>query len=128
MAFISETAVFLYLGFSVFVYHQKFNFIFTISSIVINFQEISITNFPKLWCLLGRAANIFPLAWLCNKLPSTLSVDISMKNQIVMWFSGLRGAIAFVLCLDFPVATSEVVTSTLTIVLATICLLGNYFF
>ncbi len=42
-----------------------------------------------------------------------------------MWFSGLRGAIAFVLCLQFPVATQSVVTGTLAIVLLTISVLGG---
>ena len=42
LAFVSETAVFLYLGFSVFIYHQKLNITFTLMAIVRVFCEISL--------------------------------------------------------------------------------------
>lgn len=37
-------------------------------------------------CLLGRAANIFPLALLCNKFREH---KITRKMMFIMWFSGM---------------------------------------
>lgn len=37
-------------------------------------------------CLLGRAANIFPLALLCNKFREH---KITKKMMFIMWFSGM---------------------------------------
>lgn len=60
-----------------------------------------------------RAANIFPLSFLVNEYRG--EAKISAKNQFIMWFSGLRGAIAFALSLNFPGSnetTRRVVIST----------------
>ena len=51
------------------------------------------------FCLAARAAHIFPLSFLANlgrrrKIP--------FKMQVVIWFSGLRGAIAFALAQNIP--------------------------
>jgi sodium/hydrogen exchanger 8 len=51
--------------------------------------------------LLGRAFNIFPLAAVVNlRRPGLLSG----RMQFIMWFSGLRGAIAFALAIHLPIA------------------------
>ena len=76
-------------------------------------------------CLLGRACNIFPLSILLNYFREH---KITKKMQFVMWFSGLRGAIAFALALnlDLPEETRHViVTSTLILVLFTTLVLGG---
>ena len=47
-------------------------------------------------CLIGRAVNIFPLSFIaniCRERPN----KITPKRQAVLWFVGLRGAIAFAL-------------------------------
>lgn len=47
-------------------------------------------------CLVGRALNIFPLSFLANVCRER-SQKITAKTQAVLWFAGLRGAIAFAL-------------------------------
>lgn len=47
-----------------------------------------------IYCLIGRVANIFPLSYLAN---FGRKQKIPFKMQVVMWFAGLRGAIAFAL-------------------------------
>ncbi|KAG7171154.1 Sodium/hydrogen exchanger 8-like [Homarus americanus] len=76
-------------------------------------------------CLLGRAFNIFPLSWLVNKFRDH---QINYKMMFIMWFSGLRGAIAYALALHLEFSDEKrhvIVTTTLTIVLFTIFCLGG---
>ena len=47
-------------------------------------------------CLIGRAINIFPLSFIANFCRER-SNKITGKTQVVLWFAGLRGAIAFAL-------------------------------
>jgi NhaP-type Na+/H+ or K+/H+ antiporter len=47
--------------------------------------------------LFARAVNVFPLAQLVNCRRRT-ERHISFGFQTIMWFAGLRGAIAFALC------------------------------
>lgn len=63
------------------------------------------TLLAALFCLAARAAHVFPLAFLANwgrrrKIP--------LKMQVVMWFAGLRGAIAFALAQNMPGALAFV--------------------
>ena len=71
-------------------------------------------------CLLSRAANIFPLSALSNM---KRKIKISFNMQIMMFFSGLRGAIAFALALNLNTPNADlIITTTLTIViLTTVC-------
>ena len=76
-------------------------------------------------CLLGRAANIFPLALLVNRFREH---QITRKMMFIMWFSGLRGAVSYALSLhlDFSDETRHVIiTTTLIIVLFTTLILGG---
>jgi len=74
-------------------------------------------------CLLGRALNIYPLTFFVNKYRKT---QIDGKMQFIMFFSGLRGAIAFALALNVPSAHSNLmVTTTLAVVLFTIIVFGG---
>lgn len=112
ISFIAETCVFAYLGLAIF----SFNGLIFKPALVI-------------WCialvLLGRAFNIFPLSFIANFFREH---KITRKNQFIMWFSGLRGAIAFALCLHLEFSTEKkfvLVTNTLIVVLfTTICLGG----
>jgi NhaP-type Na+/H+ or K+/H+ antiporter len=76
-------------------------------------------------CLLGRAANIFPLSYLCNQFRT---VKITGTSQTVMWFAGLRGAIAFALALNlkgyYPHYQS-IITMTLVVILFTVFIFGG---
>lgn len=75
-------------------------------------------------CLLGRLLNIFPLAGWLNW---TSSVKITLKMQCIMWFSGLRGAIAFALAIrnTSTPAHQTILTATLVVVLITVVFFGG---
>ncbi|CAL1539369.1 unnamed protein product [Lymnaea stagnalis] len=111
IAFIAETCVFAYLGLAIFSFKVFVKPAFTIWSIVL--------------ILIGRAFNIFPLSFLMNFFREH---KITRKNQFIMWFSGLRGAVAFALSLHMELKddTHQVlITTTLIIVLFTIVFLGG---
>lgn len=111
LSFIAETCVFAYLGLAIFSFKHIFKPSLVISSI--------------LMCLLGRACNIFPLSILLNYFREH---KITRKMQFIMWFSGLRGAIAFALSLNLDIDNETrhvIVTSTLILVLFTTLVLGG---
>lgn len=74
LSFIAETCIFAYLGLAIFSFDHRCELALVIWSIIL--------------CLIGRACNIFPLAWVANKFREH---KITNKMQFVMWFSGLRG-------------------------------------
>jgi sodium/hydrogen exchanger 8 len=105
LAFISESLVFLYLGVSVFQ---------TFTPLVWDYKLILITMGL---CLLGRAVNIFPLSFVANFWRKQ---KIAGKHQFFLWFSGLRGAMAFAMAINFPGQYRPyVAATTLAIVLFT---------
>ncbi|MCL4127860.1 UNVERIFIED_CONTAM: hypothetical protein GTU68_052771 [Idotea baltica] len=111
MALIAECTVFIYLGLAIFSFRHQFHPALVIWSIVL--------------CLLGRAVNIFPLSWVVNKFRDH---RITSKMMFIMWFSGLRGAIAYALSLHLEFDDEKrhvIVTTTLIIVLFTIFVLGG---
>jgi NhaP-type Na+/H+ or K+/H+ antiporter len=78
-------------------------------------------------CLVGRALNIFPLSWLANLCRTKRSNKISGKMQVVLWFAGLRGAIAFALSENMPGPHKDVyATATLTICIVTTVFCGGF--
>ena len=105
-AFICETSIFSYLGLAIFSFKHQVEWALVIWSIAL--------------CLIGRAANIFPLTWMVNKFRAT---KITSKMSFIMWFSGLRGAISYALSLHLEYSKEEtrrvVITTTLIIVLFT---------
>lgn len=112
LAFIAETCVFAYLGLAIFSFKHQVELSFVIWSVVL--------------CLIGRACNIFPLAYLVNKFREH---KINSKMQFIMWFSGLRGAISYALSLHLHFDSQEkrhvIITTTLIIVLFTTLVLGG---
>jgi len=73
-------------------------------------------------CIVSRAANIFPLSALVNVRRSN---KISFKMQIMIFFSSLRGAIAFALALNINTKHSDlIITTTLSIVIITTVFCG----
>ncbi|XP_065184878.1 sodium/hydrogen exchanger 8-like isoform X2 [Sycon ciliatum] len=111
IAFMAETCVFAYLGMAIFSFKHTFHAPLIIWIIFL--------------CFVGRALNIFPLSALANLFRQ---VTIDRKMQCIMWFSGLRGAIAFALALTLDFSEekrSVLVSTTLVIVLFTILFLGS---
>jgi len=114
LATVTETIVFLYMGMGVFTGKFKnWNIVFAILAF--------------LFCVIGRAANIFPLSWLANRSRKRASERITWKMQLVLWFAGLRGAIAFALAENMPGPNRETYASaTLTICFVTTVICGGF--
>jgi len=111
LAFVCETSIFIYLGLGIFSFPHR--------------VELSLVVWSLVLILVGRALNIFPLSMLCNKFRSH---QITKRMMVIMWFSGLRGAIAYALCLhlEFDDEIRKVlVTTTLIVVLFTTIVLGG---
>jgi sodium/hydrogen exchanger 8 len=109
---IAETAVFLYMGMGVFTGRfENYDVWFSIIALV--------------FCFVGRMCNIFPLSWLANRCRSGRK-QITGPMQCVLWFAGLRGAIAFALAMNMPGPNGEVyATATLSICIFTTVVCGS---
>jgi len=100
--FLCENFIFSYIGVSMFTFSRhKFNFIFIFGAFIA--------------IIIARAANIYPLSFLLNlgrrkKIPA--------KFQHMMWFSGLRGALAFGLAMKNTVSTARQMFLTTTSLIA----------
>jgi len=138
LAHLAESAIFLELGLSLFglpsgVAHVKFIF------------------WAFIACLLGRALNVYPISFFYNrylgKKVATLSgpndaplvddamasriraeKEVDMKTSHMLWFSGLRGAVAYACAKTFPDALgnrSSFVSITMWIILLTVFVFGS---
>ena len=91
-------------------------------------------------CLLSRGVSVFPLAAFANAFRSP-EKRIRIHEQAVIWFSGLRGAIALALAVEFPTAADvqgmpgegnfcyqreHVVACTIMVVMCTVFVLGGF--
>lgn len=87
--------------------------------------DLTFSILAFLACLIGRALNIFPLSWLANLCRKRSK--ISGKMQVVLWFAGLRGAMAFALSQNMPGPHKDVyATATLTICIVTTVFCGGF--
>lgn len=105
--------MFAYLGLAIFSFHLK--------------VELSLIVWSIVLCLLGRALNIYPLSYLVNYFREA-EHKISPRMMFIMWFSGLRGTIAYALALHLDFEEEKrraIITTTLFIVLFTIIILGG---
>eukprot|EP00993_Chasmostoma_nieuportense_P000308 NODE_1285_length_1566_cov_64.582349_g1214_i0.p1 GENE.NODE_1285_length_1566_cov_64.582349_g1214_i0~~NODE_1285_length_1566_cov_64.582349_g1214_i0.p1 ORF type:complete len:414 (-),score=106.99 NODE_1285_length_1566_cov_64.582349_g1214_i0:17-1258(-) len=125
-ASLTETFVFVYLGLSLFTFPTDFNA-----------PQITLLFLALLILLFSRACNIIPGSLLVNRLTRK---NVSPKFQLVLWCSGLRGAVAFALAVHqweekaFPDNNDSTVILTITLMLSVItvvvfgggvtCLLG----
>ena len=109
-----ETIVFLYMGMGVFTGRFK------------NW-DVMFAFIGLLFCLIGRALNIFPISWIANCCRQRGENKISIKMQCVMWFAGLRGAFAFALSMNMPGPNSDTYSAaTLFICMFTTIVCGGY--
>jgi sodium/hydrogen exchanger 8 len=110
LAVLSEFFVFLYMGMGFFTGKFKgWNFGFSVLVII--------------FCLFARAFNTFPFALLANRFRQE---PISGKMQTVIWFAGLRGAIAFALSLNMPGDNRDLYTcATLSVIIFTTVICGG---
>jgi sodium/hydrogen exchanger 8 len=114
LAVVMEAAIFLYMGFTTFTgQFQNWDTTFSL--------------FAILFCLFARVMNIFPLSFLANQCRRHGENYIPIKMQAVMWFAGLRGAIAFALAEDMPGPNHDTYASvTLSIVFFTTVVCGGF--
>lgn len=112
LATVTETIVFVYMGMVVFTgKFASFSIRFSIMALVL--------------CLVGRLFNIFPLSYLANLCRSGPD-KIPVKMQCVLWFAGLRGAIAFALAANMPGNHNDIyATATLFICIFTTVVCGG---
>jgi NhaP-type Na+/H+ or K+/H+ antiporter len=111
LANIAETVVFFQIGLTV---------ILTLNIEAFDFGFVTFTLFA---CLLARALNIFPLSYLLNQYRDD---PLPPSFQLALWYSGLRGAIAFVTALGFPTQHRDLIVNTTSwICLFTIFFLGG---
>ncbi|KAG5177733.1 Sodium/hydrogen exchanger family-domain-containing protein [Tribonema minus] len=91
-SFLADNAVFVYMGMTVFGLNDiKHEF---------NFGFVFWTFFG---CLVSRAVVVIVLSKVINVLSSYSNLNpIGKNNQIVLWFAGLRGAVAFAAASNFP--------------------------
>jgi sodium/hydrogen exchanger 3 len=111
LAKMAETFVFIYLGMAIFLFDTKFD------------VGLIMWSIPIL--LLARAANIFPLVGIAN-LRREKNNRVPFNHQVMMWFSGIRGAMAFSLTVDVPSHSKTIIqTTTLIIVFITVIVFGG---
>lgn len=110
MAQVAETFVFLYMGMGLFIGRfSNWSVTFVVGAI--------------LSCLVARVFNTFPISWAANL---SRTVKIPMRMQFVMWFAGLRGAIAFALSQNMPGPNKAMYESTtLGVVIFTTVICGG---
>ncbi|PRP83914.1 sodium/hydrogen exchanger, Na+/H+ exchanger, antiporter [Planoprotostelium fungivorum] len=112
LAMISETVIFIYLGIT-------FSLSFSNASHDWD-PKLLIVSLPLLFFC--RACNIFPLSALANLRRKQ---KIPIRCQIMQWFAGMRGAIAFALSINLQTDHANVIqTTTLFIVLFTTIVQG----
>lgn len=87
LASLSETYVFLILGIGVFLQQSSG-------------YSANIICWAIVGCLVGRALNVYPISFVVNK--ASQSTQLTTNEFHVVWFAGLRGAIAFMCAMRFP--------------------------
>ncbi len=112
VSFVCESAVFFYLGTSVFTIKHS-----------LDEHTISFFALTFVLCMLGRGLNVFPLTFIANRFRS---YPIPGNFAVIQFFSGLRGAVAFALVLAMTGPSSSLyMTTTLAMVIATIGIFGT---
>ncbi|CAL8073970.1 unnamed protein product [Orchesella dallaii] len=109
--FLAENFIFCYIGVSMFTFPKhKFEAFFILAAFVA--------------IIIGRAANIYPLSFLLNL---GRKHKISWGFQHVLFFSGLRGAIAFALAIrnTLSIERQTLLTTTSVIVIITVIVCGG---
>ncbi|OQR96211.1 Monovalent Cation:Proton Antiporter-1 (CPA1) Family [Achlya hypogyna] len=111
ISYVAETTIFLNLGLAVFALQVGYHVKFILWSLIA--------------CLVGRAMFVFPLSYLINRYrPEERRVP--QNQQVMIWFSGFRGALCFALALDWPnEKRSEIIATTMVVVLTTLFVGGG---
>ncbi|KAI6704783.1 hypothetical protein NL676_007745 [Syzygium grande] len=113
---LAETFIFIYMGFDIAMEQHSWS-------------HVGFIFFSILFIVVARAANVFSCAYLVN-LSRPATRKIPAKHQKALWYSGLRGAMAFALALqsvhDLPEGHGQTIfTATTAIVVLTVLLIGG---
>ncbi|CAN8240469.1 unnamed protein product [Cochlearia groenlandica] len=113
---LAETFVFIYMGFDIAMEKHSWS-------------HVGFICFSILFIIIARAANVFGCGYLVN-LARPAHRKIPMTHQKALWYSGLRGAMAFALALqsvhDLPEGHGQTIfTATTAIVVLTVLLIGG---
>ncbi|XP_059437165.1 sodium/hydrogen exchanger 6-like [Corylus avellana] len=113
---LAETFVFIYMGFDIAMEQHSWS-------------HVGFIFFSIIFIGVARAANVFSCAYLVN-LVRPAHRQIPVKHQKALWYSGLRGAMAFALALqsvhDLPEGHGQTIfTATTAIVVLTVLLIGG---
>jgi len=112
LSYFAESIVFFDLGLSFFGLHVKYNF--------------ALIGVAIAACLVSRALHVYPLSFFLNLCAKNGPARIPMNKQHMLWFSGLRGAIAYCLSIVFPGPhREEWQCVTMAIVLASVLIMGG---
>jgi len=118
LASLSETFVFIYIGTSLFLQEQAWGIGMTWAFLFLSLVALAVS----------RAVNVYSLSAAVNFMRPK-DVAIPRSHQHMLWFSGLRGAIAFALSLsasnDFGEPGRVIMTTTFFIVLFTVLFNGG---
>ncbi|KAM6585492.1 hypothetical protein CsatB_012494 [Cannabis sativa] len=113
---LAETFVFIYMGFDIAMEQHSWS-------------HVGFIFFSIIFIVVARAANVFSCGYLVN-LVRPANRKIPLKHQKALWYSGLRGAMAFALALqsvhDLPDGHGQTIfTATTAIVVLTVLLIGG---
>ncbi|KAK8470940.1 hypothetical protein PHAVU_003G089800 [Phaseolus vulgaris] len=113
---LAETFVFIYMGFDIAMEKHSWS-------------HVGFIFFSIIFIGIARAVNVFSCAYLVNLVRPAYR-QIPRKHQKALWYSGLRGAMAFALALqsihDLPDGHGQtILTATTAIVVLTVLLIGG---
>ncbi|CAN6162440.1 unnamed protein product [Urochloa humidicola] len=113
---LAETFVFIYMGFDIAMEEHSWS-------------HVGFIFFSIIFIVVARAVNVFSCAYLVN-MSRPEHRRIPLKHQKALWFSGLRGAMAFALALqsvhELPEGHGKTIfTTTTAIVVLTVLLIGG---
>ena len=116
VSFLSETFVFIYMGSSM---------------CTISLTHVVTAVVALLAVFVGRAANVFPGAYLLNSTirPTEELGRLDGNVQLTLWYCGLRGAVAYALAMKAAAtmgpAGEAMLSCTLFVVMFTVLLMGG---
>ncbi|KAF1775557.1 Phosphatidylinositol-4-phosphate 5-kinase, N-terminal domain [Phytophthora cactorum] len=96
------------------------------------FLTFGLTEYYRFWlifwmatfCLFSRGCAVYPLSYVLNLRKN--AAKITLNQQHVIWYGGMRGAVAFALSKSFPgEKRPEIVATTLIVVLLSIIIMGG---
>ncbi|KAG0449494.1 hypothetical protein HPP92_027341 [Vanilla planifolia] len=127
LSFITETFIFIYVGMDA-LDIEKWKFASDSPA-----KSIGLSSMLLGLVLVGRAAFVFPLSFLCNLTKKSPSEKINFRQQVIIWWAGLiRGAVSIALAYNqFTRAghtqlrgNAIMITSTITVVLFSTVVFG----